>query len=257
MSDATRAFYDDLADCFHLIFQDWNRSIEWQAGVLGPLIEREAPAGPLRILDCACGIGTQALGLAGRGHTVTGADLSGAAIARARREARERGLAIQFVAADMRELSTVAESDFDAVIAADNALPHLLHDHDLSRALERIAGKLRPGGLFLATIRDYDQLLPDRPAMPPPALFQDGAYRRIYHQLWDWTGDRQYTAHLYLTRQTATGWDSRHFVTVYRAVLREELTALARQAGFADVAWRMPAESGFYQPLLLARAPRR
>jgi glycine/sarcosine N-methyltransferase len=89
--------------------------------------------------------------------------------------------------------------------------------------------------------------------MPPPAFFQDGEYRRIYHQVWDWTSDRQYTVHLYLTQETRTGWDCRHFVSVYRAVLREELTALLRQAGFVEVRWLMPADSGFYQPLLLAR----
>jgi hypothetical protein len=56
--------YDELAEYHHLIFADWNASIEWQASVLGPLLEREAGVRHLRILDCACGIGTQALGLA-------------------------------------------------------------------------------------------------------------------------------------------------------------------------------------------------
>ena len=49
------------------------------------------------------------------------------------------------------------------------------------------------------------------------------------------------------------GWKCRHFVSVYRAVLRDELTALLKQAGFVDVRWLMPSESGFYQPLVLAR----
>ena len=253
MSDATRAFYDDLADYQHLVFQDWNRSIAWQAGLFGPLLERDLAPRPLHILDCACGIGTQALGLAARGHIVTGLDLSPAAIARAHREALARGLAIQFETADMRDLSTLPAAGFDAALAADNALPHLLDAHDLSLALAQIAARLRPGGLFLATIRDYDAVLAARPPAPPPSFFQDGPYRRIHHQVWDWTSDRQYTVHLYLTRETAAGWESRHFMGVYRAWLRDELAALARQAGFAEAVWRMPVESGFYQPMLLAR----
>jgi len=88
--------------------------------------------------------------------------------------------------------------------------------------------------------------------MPPPAFFQDGEYRRIYHQVWDWSSDRQYTVHLYITEETRIGWNCRHFVSVYRAVLREELTALLSHAGFVDVRWLMPEESGFYQPLVLA-----
>jgi glycine/sarcosine N-methyltransferase len=207
----------------------------------------------LRIFDCACGIGTQVLGLAARGHMVTGSDLSPAAVARAAREAQQCNLDIRFAVTDMRDLSTVAESGFDAVIAVDNALPHLVDDQDLIRTAQQIAGKLRPGGLFLASIRDYDRLVSDRPSMTPPRFFQDGEYRRICHQVWDWTSDCQYIVHLYITQEGPTGWVSRHFVFTYRALLRDELTGFLIQAGFASVRWLMPAESGFYQPVVLAR----
>jgi glycine/sarcosine N-methyltransferase len=253
MGDSTLGLYDELAESFHLIFQDWNRSIEWQASVLGPLIEGELPTGRLRILDCACGIGTQILGLAGRGHDLLGTDLSAPAIARARREAQQRNLPIRLEVADMRDLSAIPESGFDVVLAADNALPHLLTREDLARAIQQIRGKLREGGLFLATVRDYDQIIVDHPAMTSPGFFQDGGYRRIYHQVWDWSSDRQYTVHLYITQETDRGWDCRHFVSVYRALLRGELTALLQEAGFVDVRWHMPAAKGFYQPLVLAR----
>jgi len=254
LDDPTLGFYDQLADSFHLMFQDWNRSIAWQASILGPLIEAELPNGGLRILDCACGIGTQALGLAGRGHLLSGTDLSPAAIARARREAHERSLPIRFEVADMRDLSTVPESGFDVVLAADNALPHLLTEQDLARAVQQIRGKLRPGGLFLATIRDYDQIVIDRPTSTPPTFFQDGVYRRIYHQVWDWSSDRQYTLHLYITQETGKGWSCRHFVSVYRAVLRDELTGILEGAGFREVRWLIPPAGAYYQPLVLAQS---
>jgi 2-polyprenyl-3-methyl-5-hydroxy-6-metoxy-1,4-benzoquinol methylase len=196
MSDSSGRFYNDLADSYHLIFQDWTQSISWQASILDPLVEREMHMKELRILDCACGIGTQTLGLAQRGHQLMGIDLSEAAIERARREAGRGNLSIQFEIADMRDLSALAETGFDVVISVDNALPHLLSEGDLAKAVRETAGKLRLGGLFLATIRDYDQIVETHPPAPPPAFFQDGPYRRIYHQVWDWTSDRQYTAHL-------------------------------------------------------------
>ena len=80
MSTDTAGFYDDLAEHYHLIFEDWGRSIERQAGALGPLLENKLARGPLKILDCACGIGTQAIGIAQRGHTVVATDLSKAAV---------------------------------------------------------------------------------------------------------------------------------------------------------------------------------
>lgn len=58
----------------------------------------------MRIHDCACGIGTQAIGLAALGYRISGSDLSRAAIQRAAREAAKRGLTIEFCLSDMTNL---------------------------------------------------------------------------------------------------------------------------------------------------------
>ncbi|RDI27892.1 hypothetical protein [Lentzea flaviverrucosa] len=58
----TGAFYDDLSGTYDLMFPDWDASMARQASQLAEFI----PAGA-RVLDCACGIGTQAIGLALRG----------------------------------------------------------------------------------------------------------------------------------------------------------------------------------------------
>ena len=42
MSADAAGFYDDLADDYHLIFVDWDRTIAYQAGVLVPLLRRLA-----------------------------------------------------------------------------------------------------------------------------------------------------------------------------------------------------------------------
>jgi len=65
MAEGVKNFYDQLASNYHLIFEDWEASIRRQAAVLGAILERECgPASTVKVLDCACGIGTQALGLA-------------------------------------------------------------------------------------------------------------------------------------------------------------------------------------------------
>src|SRR5262245_14114776 len=97
-------FYDELAESFHLIFDDWDATIVRQRDVLARLLP--APATGRRVLDCACGIGTQTIGLAMLGFSVEGSDLSDAAINRARREATARGLKVDFRVDDMRTLST-------------------------------------------------------------------------------------------------------------------------------------------------------
>ena len=249
---ATERFYDDLAEHYHLIFEDWNRSIERQAGILGPLLERYTSLQALKVLDCSCGIGTQTLGLAQRGYKVVGSDLSRASVARALREARRLGVEVQFHVADMRELSSVPVEGFDAVLAADNALPHLLSEEDLNRAFVQMKSKLRPGGILVASVRDYDHLIQTRPTMQPPVFFGEAGQRRIVHQVWDWDVE-EYDVHLYISFETAAGWTSKHYVSRYRAFLRGEISASLEKAGFTEIQWLEPQKTSFYQPIVVAR----
>ena len=73
----------------------------------------------------------------------------------------------------MRELASQVDGEFDVVLACDNALPHLLEDDDLRLAIANMFAKLRPGGLFLASIRDYDRLVQERPHGEGPRVVDD------------------------------------------------------------------------------------
>jgi SAM-dependent methyltransferase len=256
MTNDPSAFYNELADYYHLIFDDWDRSIARQATVLNGLLASQLGNAPLNILDCACGIGTQAIGLAQLGHHVVASDLSPAAVRRAENEAAQRGLPIQFFVSDMTMLREGEQSGFDAVIALDNALPHL-DPSQLRQAATTFASKLRPNGLFIGGIRDYDALIVERPASLPPAFCGEPGSRRIVHQIWDWNDtaspDPGYRLHLYITLESPQGWKALHFVSSYRCLLREELSAALAAAGFTEIRWFTPAQTGSYQPLVLAR----
>jgi glycine/sarcosine N-methyltransferase len=255
MAGAVENFYDDLASHYHLVFEDWEASIASQAAVLAPILARESHcAVPMRVLDCARGIGTQLLGLAKEGLRVTGADFSSHAIERARVEASARGLDLRLHVADMLHLDAVPESGFDAVICMDNALPHFSSDEKLSEAAAQIRKKLSAGGIFVASIRDYDHVIKERPAVQGPGFFSDAGRRRVVFQVCDWMDERKYAFHLYITCETPESWQTHHGVAIYRAVLRNELTRILEGAGFARVRWMLPAESGFYQPLVVAVA---
>lgn len=252
MGADTPSFYNDLAQHYHLIYESWDRSIERQASILGPLLEERLGPAPLRILDCACGIGTQTIGLANRGHAVVASDFSDAAVRRAQHETHLRGLQVQFHVADMQNLSALPDSDFDAVVIGDNSLPHLLSDEEMYRALTSISAKLRPRGMLLATIRDYDHLLQTRPPVQGPSFYSGEAGRRIVHQVWDWDRD-QYTVHLYLTWDAGSRWIAKHYVSQYRAVKRESLSGFLELSGFEEVEWLMPQITTFYQPIVVTR----
>jgi SAM-dependent methyltransferase len=256
MDGEVRAFYDGLAESYHLIFADWRASMRRQAAALDRLIGTEIGPGPHAILDGACGIGTQAIGLALRGHTVHATDLSPGAVARAGREAVTLGATLTFGVADLRTLAAQVLGEFDVVLACDNALPHLLTDNDLQLAVASMAAKLRPGGLLLASLRDYDRLVQERPQGEGPRVFDDMRGRRISFQVWDWNDDGStYRLHQFLLRQEGEAWETDHFSTEYRALLAADLVAALRHAGFAlsGIHWHEPEESGFFQPVVTAR----
>lgn len=245
-------FYDELAAVYHLIFNDWGAAIARQAEVLQRLLPPPDQAG--LVLDGACGIGTQALGLAARGYRLEGSDLSEAAVERASREAAARGLCIRFRVDDLRALARAPKGAYGAVLALDNALPHLLDEDELRQALAAMHERLAQGGTWLVSLRPYDALLRERPTIMAPAFYTDaGSVRRIVHQVWDWQDERRYFVHLYLTRQTPQGWQSQHFVGQYRAVTPAELAALAVETGFGSVRVWEPEQTGFYQPILTAK----
>ncbi|MGP3749866.1 class I SAM-dependent methyltransferase [Streptomyces sp. IBSNAI001] len=248
-------FYDELTDDYHLIYPDWDASIRRQGGALDALIGTEHAA----VLDCSCGIGTQAIGLALRGHQVTGTDLSPRAASRAAREAAHRGLSLRTAAADMRRLP-FPDGRFDTVLCADNSLPHLLTEQDVRAALAEMRRVLRPDGLLLISTRPYDDLLRDRPASTPPHVHRttDGAggeEHTVTFQLWHWHDDGEHYDLEHFQLLPAGGeWSVKVRRTTYWALGQDRLAGLAAEAGFVDAEWRMPGATGFFQPLLVARA---
>lgn len=252
-ADSVRDFYDHLASDYHLIYADWPNAVRRQGAVLDRLIRSELGPGPARVLDCACGIGTQAIGLAFRGHDVVATDISERSVERARAEADRFGVKIDFGTADLRDLSAVGE-DFDVVIACDNALPHLVDEGDLARAAAQMRERLRPGGTLVASIRDYDAAAERRPRATMPEVFEDGS--RVVFQTWDWAPDgRTYVLNLFIARGGEAGWGLQHHATTYRALRRADLARVLADAGFGSIRWHTLAETGFFQQIVTARRP--
>src|SRR5262245_54077297 len=113
MTDATQRFYDELVPRYHLIFRDWKGTVVKQGQALDGLVRLRKVPRPQSALDCSCGIGTQAIGLALHGYDVHGTDLSPRAVERARREAAGFGVSATFGVADFRALDVQVSGTFD------------------------------------------------------------------------------------------------------------------------------------------------
>jgi 2-polyprenyl-3-methyl-5-hydroxy-6-metoxy-1,4-benzoquinol methylase len=248
----TQDFYDRLAPFYHLLYPNWEASSARQSRGLANVLNEFGVDCGSAILDAACGIGTQALGLAELGYNVTASDLAPAAVARAHHEARARGLAINFAAADLRHLSRVFRETFAAVLACDNAIPHLLSDDEIRTAFVECRRLLIPGGVFICSVRDYATIERRTPDHHPYGTRRVGECIYAAEQIWRWDGD-QYDLTLRLTEQRATEPVIVHELqSRYYAVTLSTLEQLLRDAGFAVVARR---DEHFFQPLLVAVSP--
>ena len=247
----TQTFYDNLATQYDKLFLDWQATTREQAAILEKLFTANGFDRSARILDCACGIGTQAIGLAALGYGVTGSDISDGELAEARERAAKNRVSLQLEHADFRALADTFSHRFDIVIAMDNALPHMLTGEALADAIRSITGQILPGGLFVASIRDYDALLENKPPYSPPYIHKTAQGQRVSFQTWDWEGD-SYRLTQYIVDDTDTLNISK-FECAYRATRRQEMTDLLTANGCTHVAWLFPEETGFYQPIVVAR----
>lgn len=249
------AFYDDLADEYHLLFEDWWEAALEHGQIIDRLLLSLGVRPGARLLDCSCGIGTQAIPLALRGYRVLGSDISAAAVDRARREANERQTAVEFVVCDVRDVGRVMSSRFDITLACDNSLPHLLTDADLLAALRSIRACLSVRGIFLASIRDYDELIRQRSTGVMPVTYFSGAATRIVGQAWEWS-ERAETVliRLFVLQQQEGRWSCSVRATRYRALRRAEMDEALHQAGFGEVVWHTHDATGYHQPIVTARA---
>ena len=240
-------FYDSMAPFYHMIYNDWEQSIERQAAQLDQVIQENWGADTRTILDVSCGIGTQALGLAHLNYQVTASDLSEAAVERAREEAQQQGVTIPFSVADMRHAYRHHQAQFEVVLSGDNAVPHLLTDDDIRQAFQQFYDCVRPGGGVLITVRDYEKEERQTQVKSEKVQIEDGI-RYILFQVWEFEGDI-YEMSMYLVKDDGSETCKTQVMRAkYYAIGTTRLLALLAEAGFEDV---KRVDGAFYQPVLV------
>ncbi len=240
----------------HNMGLDWEAVMRDEGATLDRFLEtRMGRRGPYALLDCSCGTGTQAIGLALQGHQVHATDLSPVSVDCASKEAASLGVEMTFGVADYRELGEVVSDTFDVVLSCDNSIAHCIHDDDLAAALTSMKARLNPGGVLLVSLRDYAALVSDKPRFNNEHVQDLPDGRRVVFQLWDWAENgRQYHNDQFLIRKNDSGYELKHFETELRALLRDEMMSAVERAGYNDARWHIPEESGYYQPIVTARS---
>jgi SAM-dependent methyltransferase len=144
--------YASLAEVYEFLVPEPLLSPEGSAAAFEAVLA-ELPAGA-RVLDCACGTGTLAVGLALRGYEVDASDASPEMIVRTRVLAHARGARVR---AEAARWDVLAGGPYEAVFCVGNSLTHAAGREGRRAALGGMRGVLRDGGLLALTSRNWER----------------------------------------------------------------------------------------------------
>ncbi len=167
---------------------------------------------------------------------------------RARLEAKNRGLQIDFSIADMREAFAHHQKEFDVVISCDNSIPHLLSDKEILIALREFYRCVKPGGGCLVTMRDYDQEKRSGQQIKPYGIRIENGVKYVMLQVWEFR-DLIYDLSMYVIEDNGqTKATTNNFRSKYYALNPKKLVELLEEGGFRQV---RIINGKFYQPVIV------
>jgi SAM-dependent methyltransferase len=174
------------------------------------------------ILDVGCGLGLHAVELTVRGYLVVGLDLSLPMVTRAAEEAQYRGLKINFLHADIRQIEF--DGAFDAVICMGTTFG-FFDDESNRDVLSRLHGALKPGGKLLLDVVNRDFAIRSQPNL---IWFQGDECVCMEESEFNYVTSRLYV------KRTVMQEDGRQSGSEYsvRLYSLHELNALLYQEGF-------------------------
>jgi SAM-dependent methyltransferase len=175
------------------------------------------------VLDVGCGLGQHALEFARRGYLVVALDLALSMITRAAEEAQQRGLRINFLHKDIRDIGF--EGTFDAIICVGTTFG-FFDDEQNRNVLGRLAHALKPGGKLLIEIINRDYVLRSQPNL----VWFEGEGCVVMEE-----SDFNYYSSRLNVKRTMMREDGRQSESEYsiRLYSVHELGQLLKQAGFS------------------------
>jgi SAM-dependent methyltransferase len=151
----TVAGYGALADVYEWLVPDDKLTPAGAVAAFSDLVKSLPPRA--RVLDCACGTGQLAVGLAGLDLDVIAGDASGAMVRRTRELADEEGVSLRTLHASWDELPDHLDaSTFDLVLCVGNSLAHAEGASGRVAALAAMSRLLNPGGRLVLTSRTWE-----------------------------------------------------------------------------------------------------
>ena len=192
--------------------------------------------GAQRVLDGHAGVGHRAVALAAAGLDVTAAEADEWRFATAARLVRATHAPVTLYRLGMTRLANIEGAPFDMALLLDDALA-LVGQPAAARLLDTMHRVVRPGGLLVVGLRDWEQHLRRRETFIPRQVARVNGARLFMFEAWEYTDKRMaHCSHFYVSFG-ASKWHVEVREMLYEAIFRDE----AEQA-FAAAGWRILEE---------------
>lgn len=150
------ASYEDIGIKFNDLFDDVDRLTQLEAQSLDSVLK---PRGVQTVLDCACGTGIQAIGLAQLGYRVAASDISRTMVEALKRRAISKGVSIEAKQADFTDLSVWRGKVFDAVINCGHSILYVDTLDEVTQTLKSMQSVAKSGGVLVVGVHNYQKLM--------------------------------------------------------------------------------------------------
>jgi SAM-dependent methyltransferase len=229
--------YDLIAKEYHWLVPDELLSgeafVERHRDLLGSL-----PQGA-SILDCACGVGIDAVALARYGFKVYGSDDSESLVAEARKRSRQVGMEVPFMVCTWEELPRRFGERFELVLCTGNSISHCPDAEAMIRSLRAMREVLKDGGTLLLDSRNWEKLREQKPRLTVAerVVDRDGA-RCLPLYLWSFPArwEEPHVVEIALLFLHPDGRVTHKLKRLeYRPFRLEEVVDRLSKAGFVDI----------------------
>jgi SAM-dependent methyltransferase len=233
-------FYGDLAHDYEWLFPDevidsFGATSPGSQALLETTVKTLRPGAP--VLDCSCGIGSDAMALARRGFAVTASDGSPAMAAEARLRSERDGIAMTVFHSQWQDLPRRTSGDFELVFCLGNSLVHAGSRMNRVSALEGMRKVLGSKGVLIVDSRNWELLYKSRPRIVPARKVIERKGLRC-SSLYIWTIPHDFeapcTAEIVLIFEDPEAkLTHRRHVIEFNPFRHDELADDIRSAGFA------------------------
>ncbi len=189
------------------------------------------------VLDVACGPFSIDEELQGRGYDIVGCDVSAAMLEAARERLRRRGREADLQQVDMRELDLSRR--FDAIVCLGTAFNYLHSTDDWRLALQRFRDHLRPQGLLVLDLTNFEAWIDDPENIRVEADYQapNGTRIAIFAFNEQNADKSQHLARFLTVFQRNDKVDIAFDEAILKVWRKEALSGALQDGGFRPIEW--------------------